>query len=81
MQISPEVRDQLLALQKNEITEYHIYRHLARSTRSQENREVLERIAAEEEGHYQLWRGYTAQDVAPNRWAIRFYTLLGEYWA
>ncbi len=73
-----QVRTRILAFQKNEITEYHIYRRLARSVRSLENKAVLERIAAEEQRHYHVWRGYTGQDVAPNRWSIGFYVLLGR---
>ena len=46
MAIDAEVKDRLLAFQRNEITEHHIYRRLARAIQSPENRQVLERIAA-----------------------------------
>lgn len=36
---------QLIALQRNEISEYHTYMWLAKHTRNQKNREILERIA------------------------------------
>jgi rubrerythrin len=51
MAIAPELKDQLLTYQRNEITEYHIYRNLAQTTTSAENRRVLERIAEDERAH------------------------------
>lgn len=75
MNISETVREKLLAFQKGEITEHHIYKKLAERIRAPENRHILERIAADELRHYRLWRTYTQQDVAPDRWAIWKY-----YW-
>jgi VIT1/CCC1 family predicted Fe2+/Mn2+ transporter len=70
MDISKELREQLLAYQKDEITEHHIYERLARRVKSPENRQILEKIAADELGHYQVWRDYTHQDVEPDQLAI-----------
>jgi vacuolar iron transporter family protein len=63
----------LLALQKSEITEHHIYSKIAATTRDPHNREVLNRIAAEELVHYGIWKRYTGQDVIPDRLRIWFY--------
>ncbi len=76
--ISEEVRRRLLDYQKNELTEHHIYRKLARTVPSPENRQVLENIAGEELQHYQLWRGYTGQDVSPDRWSIWKYYVISR---
>jgi VIT1/CCC1 family predicted Fe2+/Mn2+ transporter len=74
MDISKELREQLLVYQKDEITEHHIYERLAKRVKSPENRQILERIAADELEHYQVWRNYTHQDVEPDRLAIwRYY--------
>lgn len=73
MQISPEIRKQLLAFQKSEITEYHVYKRLAQHIAEPGNRKIIETIAQDELGHYQLWKGYTGQEVAPNRWLVWFY--------
>ncbi len=73
--ISPEVREKLLTFQRTEITEHVIYKKLAESTKSPENRRVLERISEEELAHYKLWRDYTGQDVAPDEGTVRKY-----YW-
>lgn len=50
--MDPKIRRMLLTAQKNEITEYHIYRKLAQSVKDDKNKEVLEQIANEELKHY-----------------------------
>lgn len=78
MDISQELREQLLVYQKNEITEHHIYQRLARAIKSPENRRVLEEIAADELQHYQAWRSYTQQDVEPDKLKIWRYYLISR---
>lgn len=73
MTISEDVRQRLLAFQRSEVTEYHIYAKLAQTVKSAENRQVLERIAYDELRHAEQWRAYTQQDVPPDRWAIAKY--------
>ncbi|MBP7049960.1 MAG: VIT1/CCC1 transporter family protein [Phycisphaerae bacterium] len=73
MDLSPEIRQRLLAFQRVEITENHIYSRLAGTVKSAENRRVLERIAADEMRHYEQWRAYTQENVAPDHWAISKY--------
>jgi len=65
----------LLAFQKNEITEHHIYAKIATITPEPGNRDVLLRIAEEELGHYGIWRKYTGQDVDPDHLRVRIYYL------
>jgi VIT1/CCC1 family predicted Fe2+/Mn2+ transporter len=65
--VAPQLKDQLLTYQKNEITEYHIYTRLAETVRSPQNRQVLNEIAQDEKRHYEEWKTYTGQDVAPDR--------------
>jgi len=78
MEITEEMRQRLLAYQKSEITEHHIYSKLAGTVRSAENRRVLEHIAEDELRHYEQWRAYTQQDVPPNRWSIWKYYLISR---
>jgi hypothetical protein len=44
--ISPEVRQQLIYAQREEITEYHIYTRLAEQIKDNANKKVLQQIAA-----------------------------------
>ncbi|MEJ2211210.1 MAG: VIT1/CCC1 transporter family protein [Anaerolineae bacterium] len=78
MKTREDLRHRLLAFQKNEITEYHIYRRLARIVKSPENRRVLEDIADDEFRHYGQWRNHTGQDVAPARLSIWKYYLISR---
>ncbi|MBN2006153.1 MAG: VIT1/CCC1 transporter family protein [Anaerolineae bacterium] len=78
MALSKAVHDQVLEYQRNEITEYHIYRQLAQTIRSPENRRVLEKIADEELAHYHRWKAYTEQEVRPDRLKIWVYSLIGR---
>jgi len=52
MELAPTLRQKLLTYQKVEITEHHIYQRLAQTTRSPENRHVLETISRDELRHY-----------------------------
>lgn len=78
MEISEDIRRKLLAYQRSEITEHHIYARLAAKIRSPENRRILENIAADELRHYEQWRAYTQQDVGPDRWSTRKYYLISR---
>ncbi len=68
----------LLAYQKAEITEHHIYTRLARTLRLSENRSLLERIAADELRHYHRWREHTGQDVKPDWPKVWWYGLISR---
>jgi VIT1/CCC1 family predicted Fe2+/Mn2+ transporter len=74
VELTPKVRERLLEFQRTEITEYALYKKLAGQVEG-ENRRVMEKIAADELAHYNLWRNYTGQDVAPDQGAVRKY-----YW-
>jgi rubrerythrin len=76
MELTPALHQKLLTFQRQEITEHYIYQRLARTIRSPENRQVLEKISQDELRHYQDWKKYTGQDVNPDRFAIRKYTLI-----
>lgn len=62
--------DPILKQQRNEITEYHIYRRLAELTRNPDNKKVLEEIARQELKHYEFWKKVTGREVSPQRWTV-----------
>ena len=64
--------------QRIEITEYHIYKRLAKSIKDPENRLILEKIAEDELRHAEDWKKYTQREIKPNRWDIFKYTLIGR---
>lgn len=74
-----EVTERLvLQAQRAEITEHYIYRNLANFTKDSRNRQILEDIAEDELEHYEFWQIHTGTTIKPNRWKIRFYTLLAR---
>jgi len=67
------LKAELVDSQRGEITEHHVYLRLARREKDAHNREVLERIAADERRHYEFWARYTGEQPSPDRLAILKY--------
>jgi vacuolar iron transporter family protein len=78
MQTEESLQQILETYQQIEITEYHIYKNLARLVKEDENRRVLEQIADDELRHAQDWQKYTQRDIKPNKWDILKYTLISR---
>jgi VIT1/CCC1 family predicted Fe2+/Mn2+ transporter len=64
--------------QRNEITEHQVYRRLARLERDPENRRTLERIAADELSHYQVFTEISGRKVRPDHVRVEFYVLVAR---
>ena len=60
----------IIAAQRAEITECHIYTRLAERSKDQNNAEVLRRIGQEEKKHADFWKAKTGLDVKPDNWKI-----------
>ncbi len=78
MESTEAIGHQLERFQRNEITEYNIYKRLAATIKSAENRKVIEKIAEDEFRHYQAWKRYTEKDLQPNMWKVWFYVLVSR---
>ena len=63
--------------QKNEITEHFIYKNLAKRVSGVKNRRIFAQISDDEMRHYNVWKNYTRQDIAPSRFKIWFYSVIG----
>ncbi len=68
----------LLASQVSELTESVIYRKLAAMIPDAHNKEVLERIAKDEEDHAKFFEHFTQKQVSPHRLKIFFYVILAR---
>ena len=73
-----KIKRKILRYQRNEITEYHIYKRLAKTVKDSENRKVLEKIAEDELRHYHVWKTYTNTEVKPNKPAIWKYYFVSK---
>lgn len=74
--ISEDIRKKIILFQETEITEYHIYKRLAKRIKSQENAKIFDQIAEDELRHYNGWKQYTNTDVQPRWLNVWFYYLV-----
>lgn len=66
----------LIKFQRMEITERYLYLAVAKKAcRKKENREMILSIAEEELKHYNIWKKYSGQEVAPNYFVVFFGSL------
>lgn len=66
-ELSPKTMKTLLKMQQNEIDEYHIYQKIAAHVKSESDRAVLLKIAAEEHSHAKIWEQYTQTEPQPRK--------------
>ncbi len=64
--------------QRNEITEHHIYKRLAKRIKDPENRKIINKIADDELHHYTEWKKYTGKEIKPNMWEVWIYYLISR---
>lgn len=74
--ISDEAMVAALAMQQNEITEYATYKAIAAGLKDGKNKKVLEKIGDEEKIHYEIWKGYTGQQMKPQAFKVLWRKLL-----
>ncbi|MCA1949254.1 MAG: VIT1/CCC1 transporter family protein [Treponema sp.] len=60
------LKKRILAAQKNEITEYHVYTKLAALAKTEQNAQVLRDIGEAERRHAEFWKTKTGVEVQPN---------------
>lgn len=74
-EITPEIKKQIIKAQQNEVTEYYIYKRLARKSKNNKHKYILNSIAKDELRHYKIWMKYSRIEVEPNKWDLFKY-----YW-
>jgi VIT1/CCC1 family predicted Fe2+/Mn2+ transporter len=76
MQISEDIRQKVILFQQTEITEYHIYKRLAKRIKSEENAKILDQIAEDELRHSKGWKEYTKEEIQPRWFFVWFYYMV-----
>lgn len=76
MQLTEDIKEKVILFQQTEITEYHIYKRLAKRIKSPENAKILDRIAEDELRHYNGWKKYTGEEVQPRWFFVWLYYLI-----
>ncbi|MFA5410779.1 MAG: VIT1/CCC1 transporter family protein [Candidatus Omnitrophota bacterium] len=74
--IDEKLKNKILTIQKNEISEKFIYQRLAGMSRDKEQSAILENIANEEAVHYGLFKSLSGEEVAPDRLKSWFYIFI-----
>ena len=76
--LTEDVAAQVIAFQKNELTESLIYERLAVAVKEPENRKILERIAADERRHAEVWKKYSGREIAPDTFKVWKYYVIAR---
>ena len=74
--LSAKLRQQLLIMQRDEITGSILYEKIAARQKDAQNKQTFLEIASAERGHYETWKAYTGQDVSPKRGKITLFLLI-----
>lgn len=67
----------LMGFQRNEMTEYHVYKILVRSATGK-NSEILKKIAEDEKKHANTWAKYTGVKISPDRDVVFIYFIISK---
>lgn len=76
--ISQKALDIVLASQQNEVNEAAVYRKIASFTKDEKNKNVLLRIAQEEETHARIWSKYTNKEAKPQKFKVFWFAFLAR---
>lgn len=76
--MNESILNELLSIQKNEITEYYVYKKMAEYSKDEKHKEILIKIANEELEHYSILKKITGRDVLPDSFKIMFYTFISK---
>lgn len=68
----------ILRIQRSELTDYFVYKRLAAIVKKDTHRSILERIAEEENKHYELFKSFTGKDIAPDKFKIFIFVLISR---
>ena len=73
---SPATLKLLSDFQQNEINSARIYAEFAKRQKDEANRKILEKIAADEAHHAQIWKQYTGKEMRPSKVKMLFFRLI-----
>lgn len=72
------IKRSALNFQKNELTEYYIYKKFSEKLRKNENSRILLKIANEEFSHYEKLRKFTGEILYPSKFKIFIFDLFSK---
>lgn len=66
----------LLKIQKNEHTEYCIYKKILKIVKNPSDRKIIERMVNQEKNHYEMWKEITGRGIRPSHFKVHFYVTI-----
>jgi vacuolar iron transporter family protein len=66
-ELPSNIKKNILSMQQNEITEYYVYRDIAKNLKNLDNKAILEEIANQEKSHYEFWVSQTKVTAKPSQ--------------
>lgn len=76
--LTPDLKKGILTAQRNEITEYHVYKKLAGIVKIKEQADVLNKISQEELEHYDIFKNITGEDTLPDKFKLFIYVFISK---
>ncbi|MEG2082848.1 MAG: VIT1/CCC1 transporter family protein [Oscillospiraceae bacterium] len=76
--ISAQAMKMIKAMQQNELTESVIYAAIAKKTKNQHNKDILERLSREEYDHYKIWKEYSQEELKPQGGKVLWFKILAK---
>ncbi|MEF3280524.1 MAG: VIT1/CCC1 family protein [Elusimicrobiota bacterium] len=70
--------EDILKIQKNEITEHYVYAKLAEIVKKDEHKKILLQISKDELEHYNILKEITSKEVEPSKIKIYLYTIISQ---
>lgn len=74
--LTKELQKKIKSFQRAEITEYYVYKNIAKKEKNKENQEILLSIANDELKHYNMWKEISGLVVKPNKLKIFIYRII-----
>jgi VIT1/CCC1 family predicted Fe2+/Mn2+ transporter len=72
------MNSKILRAQKHEISEYYLYKKIAKSVKDKKIREIISLMAEQEKSHYEVWKTITKKSVRPSWLRVNFYYYLSR---
>ena len=69
----------ILKIQKSELTDHMVYKKLSGFVKSNEHRQILEKISGDELRHYQTFKGLTGEESVPNRLKLFLFVFISRF--
>jgi VIT1/CCC1 family predicted Fe2+/Mn2+ transporter len=76
--LDEKTRKLLLRSQRNEITEFLVYKNLSNSIKNPVNKKILKQIAEDELSHYNFFKKFTQKNVKPNNFKVWLHFLISR---